>query len=112
GSRANGNVFLLSKMYAVANQSRNEINARHNYWGPAITSTMDRLSYPAAIEEIFDYWDQEERAAGMVDYRNWLRSADEVGGSSLGGWRTIGTAAVLLVILLVILRRRPRARAG
>ncbi|MBM3320741.1 MAG: right-handed parallel beta-helix repeat-containing protein [Candidatus Eisenbacteria bacterium] len=108
GSRAHGNSFLKNTYLAVGNQSRNEINARYNYWGPAITSTMDRLGYPAALEEILDSWDQDDRKAGMVDYRNWLRSASEIGGSTFGGLRVLVTIVVLAVVGFFIYRRNRR----
>jgi hypothetical protein len=108
GSRAHGNSFLKNTYLAVGNQSRNEINARYNYWGPAITSTMDRLGYPANLEEILDYWDQDERKAGMVDYRNWLHSANEIGGFSFGSVRVLVTIVVLLAVGLFLYRRRNR----
>lgn len=112
GSREHANRFLSTKHLVIASQSRLDVNARHNYWGPAVTSTMDRLGYPASIEEIHDNLDQEDKASGTIDYRNWLPSAEEAGKPSFGG--STGSAIVLFVlavVLYVVLKRRRRARA-
>jgi hypothetical protein len=111
GSRPKANFFLQNKHLLVANQSRNGVDARFNYWGAAVTSSMDRLGYPAAVEEIHDKWDQDDRAAGMVDYRNWLRSAEEARKPSYG--RPAFLAAFVLLslgVLVTVIRliRRPR----
>jgi hypothetical protein len=109
GSREHANVFLLNPWHVIANQSRNEINAQYNYWGPALTASMEKLGYPASLDEIHDYWDQDDRAAGMVDYRNWLRSEKEAGaGGRAPVWLLVPVA--LLGALLWFLRAGARRR--
>lgn len=110
GSRGKGNVFIHNLFLLVANESRNEINARYNYWGPVVTSTMDRLGYPADLPEFQDYWDSEERAAGKVDYRNWLDSEKEIHQSMPYYWYSL--PAILLILLLAARRKRKRRSAA
>ncbi len=109
GSPENRNVFLQISQYCISNDSRNEIDATHNYWGATRTSTMDQLGYPANIDGIFDHWDGENRVNGMVNYSNWLPSADPDGKSQdvelpFG----VGVAGVAVGLLLIVLFLRMR----
>ncbi|MBN1826176.1 MAG: right-handed parallel beta-helix repeat-containing protein [Candidatus Eisenbacteria bacterium] len=110
GAPGKGNVFLGSQYLVVANQSRNEIDARYNFWGPVLTSTMNRLGYPANLDEIQDYWDSDNLAAGKVDYRNWLQSEDDRGGFPI--LQAVLLAAVLAVLLFLLFRLVRRRRAA
>ena len=112
GAPGKGNVFKGAKYLVIANESRNEINARYNYWGPVITSTMNRLGYPADLGEIQDFWDADDRAAGKVDYSDWLRSEDDLGGSPAAQIVLLAAGlAVLILLLLLLLRKRGGAPA-
>lgn len=115
GAPGKGNIFLQHPMYTIANQSRNELNARHNYWGATVTSTMQELGYPADISSLFDYWDGEDRATGMVDFQDWASSPEEAlkgAGVSIPGSRIPlipALAGVVLAIIIISVMRRKRA---
>ncbi len=115
GSPGKGNIFLQHTMYTVANQSRNELNAQYNYWGATVTSTMNELGYPADISSLFDYWDGEDRANGMVDFRNWTASPEEAikaSAASIPGSRIPlipAMVGVALAIIVIAAMRRKRA---
>lgn len=100
-----------------------DINAQHNYWGIKSTEEMNLLGYPANITAICDGWDQD-KAAGKVDYRNWL---DRPGGqpmkmkkraaAGIGGGRT--TMALVALVALVAVgailgarRRKPASESA
>jgi hypothetical protein len=96
------------------------INAQYNYWGIRATEEMNTHGYPANITSILDGWDQD-KAAGKVDYRNWL---DRPGGqpvkmkkraaAGVGAGRTTVALAALgaLVALGVFLGARRRRASG
>lgn len=115
GDRGMGNEIHGAFNCDVCNYSGQVVNAQFNYWGIRSTEEMGRFGYPANITGICDRWDQE-KAAGMVDYRNWL---DAPGGSPVkvrGSGTTRRSAVVaggggLVIILIVALARRRRARA-
>ncbi|MFH1277734.1 MAG: right-handed parallel beta-helix repeat-containing protein [Candidatus Eisenbacteria bacterium] len=110
GGPGKGNVFVRNLHLLVANESRNDINARYNYWGPVVTSTMERLGYPANIPEFQDKWESDDRAAGEIDYRNWLSSEEEIRGAL--PVRTLGFLGALLLIALIVIVRRKKSRAA
>jgi hypothetical protein len=113
GSREHANVFVQNPWHVIANQSRNEINAQYNYWGPPLTATMEKLGYPASLDEIHDYWDQDDRAAGMVDYRNWLRSEEEAGARGRAPvWLLVLVAPLGALLWFLRARARRRLRAA
>ncbi len=113
GSREKANVFGRSNYLYIANESRNPINAQFNYWGPILTSTMDRLGYPANLDEFQDQWDSDDRAAGMIDYRNWLASEEDAlgGGSKTDAGGIMIVVVILLAVLYFILRSRKKPTA-
>ncbi len=116
GSPGKGNIFLSHTGYILFNSSRNEINARYNYWGIATTSVMNRLGYPANIDKIFDKWDGEDRANGMVDYSEWLKerpdeapaapAADGTRGKKIPSGVLLSGLLVLAALLVFALRLR------
>ncbi len=98
------------------------INAQYNYWGIKSTEEMNLLGYPANITAVCDGWDQD-KAAGMVDYRNWLDrpggqpvKMKKRGAAGLGAGRT--TVAIVALVVLVAVgavlgarRRKPSESA-
>lgn len=109
GAPGKGNVFILNQHLLIANESRNDIDARYNYWGPVVTSTIERLGYPANIPEFQDGWDSEDRAAGEIDYRNWLGAEEEIrGGRPI--WRFALFGGLFILVLIVVARRRSASK--
>ncbi len=83
GSPGKGNIFLQHDSYVVINDSRNEINARYNYWGAGVTSVMTEIGYPANVPAIFDKWDGENKTNGYVDYGDWLEEMPDFESSDV-----------------------------
>ena len=104
----------------VATTGGKTINAQYNYWGIRTTEEMNQLGYPANITAFTDGWDQG-KAAGKVDYRNWL---DRAGGQPVkmrkraAGRVAPGQAAVAAVVIGAlavaggVLRARRRRPSG
>jgi hypothetical protein len=111
GSPGKGNAFLKPGSSFIANHSKNDVNAQYNYWGVAVTSAMEKMGYPANLQEIQDQWDPSPRPLGMVDYRNWLRSEEEIYATPAGRSLFMAVAVVIgvAVVLLILLARRRRA---
>ncbi len=80
------------------------INAQYNYWGIKTTEEMNRLGFPANISAFTDKWDLS-KAAGEIDYRNWLDGADgnpakPTGAAAVRG--VAGKVAVGAALLLIM----------
>ncbi|MCK4546770.1 MAG: right-handed parallel beta-helix repeat-containing protein [Candidatus Eisenbacteria sp.] len=105
GSRGNGNAFGPGYETLVVNESKNEINARHNRWNWSATVSMNAEDYPANIRAIYDGFD--DGGYGKVDYRNW------VDGESGGKIRRVAIPVVIavLIVLVIVVRLRAGARA-
>jgi hypothetical protein len=93
--------------------SGKEINAQYNYWGIKSTGEMNRLGYPADIDAIVDGWDQD-KAAGRVDYRNWLTAPlGATAAPATRSGRSIlflgGAGALVLIAALVAVGRRRKS---
>jgi hypothetical protein len=56
--------------YQILNQNCLDIDAQYNYWGPAMTDSMNRGGNPKNLFGIFDHFDST--FCGTVDYTNWF----------------------------------------
>ncbi len=118
GSAGKGNIFLRHHWYVIVNDSRNEINARYNYWGIGPTSVMNQVGYPTNIEIISDKWDGDDRVRGMVNYSDWLEALPETGvvaevsrsgGGNIPVVLIAAAAAVLMLALFIAIRMKRRS---
>lgn len=119
GERGMGNEIHGGFNSDLFTSSGKEINAQYNFWGIKSTGEMNKLGYPADIDAIIDGWDQD-KAAGKVDYRNWLTEppgeATTTGAAAAGfGSRRsmllIGSAGAIVVIAALAAASRRRKRA-
>ncbi|MHB8894638.1 MAG: right-handed parallel beta-helix repeat-containing protein [Candidatus Geothermincolia bacterium] len=67
------NLYGDAGLYALQNQTPSLVNARSNYWGPAVTAVMDAGGNPKNIGKIYDSYDSA--SLGRVDYSEWLAAA-------------------------------------